>query len=1158
MTETQFLTNDFSARPFILVQRLSSGLRLAIALLVVLFLSAPLGAQTVAGTVTGNITDATGAILPGVTVTVKNTATGEVRKGVSNSAGFFSIPALPPGPYTATTSAKGFQQYVSALTVSVGQTLNINFAMKVGEATEKVEVFSSGSLGLQTESHDLVDVMNAETIENTPAFAGARGDLFYAQSTQVGVQTQAPLGATSVNNNVSQYNLQSNALLIGGAGYWSASYLEDGVVDMSYFGQQATVEPPPEATEQVEIIRNSANARYDGANVVNVVTKSGTTQFHGRVYDYVENNVFNARGYNNANQAAVQRYNKFGAAAGWYAPFTHKKLFFFVDYEGYRNLSNTTLNAYLPTAAERSGDFSADTAANAYGQKAAFIYDPTTFNAAVTPNGGPKALTQFPGNKIPASRISPLATAYINMIYPLPNGQSTVSNDNYASTHAKTQFVHDDYLFRVDYNISDKDHLYSAYNANDPNIIRPEFVDDCLCKEDNQNFGKDFYVEESHVFSANLVNTGRVGFSRSFTGQQFGHIGNGTNYFTQLGLTGLNPAASVWGWPAFGLSGYSSPSGSPLSAKQNMFEYSDEVNWNYGKHSMFFGGEFDVVDYNAVWFTGSPNGALNANGQYTYNGGATGTPLAGTKPAWQNPGSWVLTGTIPFANNLADFLLGDYASTGATAGSQVGYFHQHNIMPYFQDDWHLSQKLTLNLGFRYDKFSTPTEQYGHAGYLTPSTGKFTEAPYDSNKYNFSPRLGAAYALNDKTSIHGGGGIYYYLFGYYDLQNYTYDPLFNTALTSAQSGVNPVIWPSSSAASNPNTGAAPGKQEFFTLPNVERVWAAMPAASGVFPAGGSTFAKSMPTSYSEQWNLAIQRTIGNNWIAGIDYIGSESHHILNYANINLASLPTAANTNPSSTADINSRRPYQSVQGNIIQYSKRGSSNYHGLEMQLKKRFTDGLEFNTNFVWQKSMDYQDSDHKPTGQAGADKRVDYGPSDFNQKYVYKASGIYELPIGKGKRFLHGGNWFENQLGGWRVSGFLTVNAGPPINTTANDNSYTGGGISMRGNITCNPNDGPHTNAQYFKTACVNTQPPNGTFGTERRNDIFGPRNANVDFSAFKEIFIYNRLKFQFRMDAFSAFNHPLPKQPVTTISASNFGQITSWGGARTLQLSAKILW
>jgi len=1155
----QNMKEDKSRGPASLVGGLLASSRLAIALMAFLFMAGSLHGQTVAGTVTGTVTDPTGAIVPGATVTVKNTDTGELRSTVSNSTGFFSIPALPPGPYLLDSKVKGFQEETSSLTVAPGQALNVNLKLLVGSSTEKVEVFSTGSLGLQTESHELSDVMTAETLEDSPANAGYRGDTFYAQTMDVGVQAGSALGDTNIGSNVSQYNAQSNTLLIGGAGFWSASYLEDGVVDMSYFDQQATVQPPPEAVESTEVIRNSANARYDGANVVNVVTKNGTKQFHGRVYDYVENNVFNARGYNNANAPSVTRYNKFGANAGWVVPFTHDKLFFFVDYQGFRDLTISTLNEYLPTAAEKSGDFSADTVANQYGQLGTTIYDPTTFNAAVTPNGGVNALQAFPGNKIPASRISPLATAYLNMVYPNPNGLSTNSADNYASTMSRTKFVHDDYLYRADYNISERDHLYAAYNSNDPDIIRPEFVDNCICKEDNQLFGKDFYIEESHVLSPTLVNTGRVGFSRSLTGQQFGQIANGTNYFTQLGLTGLSPAPAIWGWPGFNVGGYSGPSGSPLSAKQNTFEYSDEVNWTHGKHQIFIGGELDLVDYNAFWYTGSPNGALGANGQFTYNG-----TITGAKSAWQNPGQWVaVTGSgtkaIPDANQLADYLLGYYNSTGASAGSQVGYFHQNNIMPYIQDDWRIRKNLTLNLGMRYDKFSTPLEQYGHAGYLNPVTGKYTEGGYKANKYNFSPRVGAAYSLNDRTTIHGGGGIYYYQYSYYDLNYYTADPLYNTALTAVQSQGTPVIWPASSAGVNPNTGAAPGQQEFLTLSNAESIWAAMPPATGTFAPGGSTFTQSMPTSYAEQWNLAIQRTIGKDWIAQVDYIGSSTHHIFNYGNINLASLPTSADVNPTSTADINSRRPYQSVQGGIEQYSKRGASHYNGLEMQIKKRFVNGLEFNTNFVWQKSMDFQDSDHKATGEAGQNPQVDYGLSDFNQKYVYKMSGIYELPIGKGKRFLHGGNWFENQLGGWRVSGFLTVNAGMPFNMLATDNSDTGGGIQMRANRTCDPNKGaPHTFAQWFNVSCVNNQPANETFGNEQRNDIFGPRNTNLDLSAFKEILIYERLKLQFRTDAFSALNHPLPDEPNNTVGGSQAGQVTAWGGARTLQLSAKVLW
>jgi hypothetical protein len=231
---------------------------------------------------------------------------------------------------------------------------------------------------------------------------------------------------------------------------------------------------------------------------------------------------------------------------------------------------------------------------------------------------------------------------------------------------------------------------------------------------------------------------------------------------------------------------------------------------------------------------------------------------------------------------------------------------------------------------------------------------------------------------------------------------------------------------------------------------------------------------------------------------------------------------------------------------------------------MKKSFTNGLEFNANYVWGKSMDFQDSDHKATGEMGNNPQVDYGRSDFMQKYVIKLSGIYELPIGKGKWLLNDGKWWENQLGGWRFSGLLAIRAGQPYNTTATDNSNTGGGIQNRSTETCNGNSGtkfvPHVAsalATYFNTACY-AQPANNVFGNEGRNDLNGPQNTNLDLAAFKEFQIWDNLKFQWRTDAFDSLNHPLPGMPTQSVTSGTFGEITSKGNSRTIQLSAKILW
>jgi hypothetical protein len=1180
-----------------------TGLCLAIAAAALLSMQAPLHAQTESGTLTGTVADSAAAVVPGATVTVMNTATGETRKTVTNGSGVFSIPALPPGPYTVDAAAKGFEGDTTTVTLSVGQVLNINFGLKVGSASEKVVVVANESTGLETEDHDLNSTMDAATMENTPSQSSYRNGTFYAQTTQAGVEPGSTLGYSNIGSNVSQYNQQSNQLFIAGQGFWSTSYLLDGVVDMSYFDQTATVNEPIEATQQVEIIRNSANARYDGANTLNAITKSGTETFHGRAYDYVQNNQMNARGWS-AGPLGELRYNLYGADGGWKIPFTKNKAFVFVAYEGYRQIAAAFFQTYVPTAAERGGDFSGDLTAGAVSsQPPTVIFDPTSY-ATNCPAGncsGPNVLTQWAYNGHPnvinPAVISPLYTKFLNLAYPLPNGlesAANAANDNYGSKNSRTRYQHDDWLYRGDYNISEKDHLFGAYDTNNPDIIRPEDWDNGAntapgesatgsglldTAEHNQLYGTDIYLEESHVLSSTFVNTARVGYARSINGQQFDMIDNGTDYFTYFGLTGLNPAPTVWGLPGLGIGGaYSGISGSPLGEHQNMYEYIDEINLLRGKHSIFFGAEIDVIDYNAYWYSGSPNGSLSASGQYTYNGCNSTCPTGTTNTAaaaWQNPSTFLVTGTpsttvngtkfglMPSANVLADWLLGDYSGTGATAGAQIGHFHQHNIMPYIQDDWRVKPKLTVNLGMRYDYYSPVLEAQGHAGILNPSTGQFSVGTYNANRFNFSPRAGFAYALNDKTSIHAGGGLYYYQFSYFDLTNMMNNPFYVTGLSAAQTTANPVVWPTSAAtASNPNIpGSSKGQAEILTLADAEALWTAMPAPTGVFVPGSSTFAQNMPTSYSEQWNLAVQRTFGRDYLLTVDYLGSANHHIFTYSNINLAALSA---TGTSATANINARRPYQSVQGNIEQYHKWGSSHYDGLEVQMKKSFTNGLEFNANYVWGKSMDYQDSDHKATGEMGNNPQIDYGRSDFMQKYVIKLSGVYELPIGKGKMLLNNGKWWENQLGGWRFSGLMGIRAGMPYNTTASDNSNTGGGIQNRATQTCNGNSGtnfvPHAAnalATYFNTACYSV-PTTNVFGNEMRNDLNGPKNTNLDLAAFKEFELWENLKFQWRTDAFDSLNHPLPGMPNQSCCTGTFGEITSKGNSRTIQLSAKVLW
>ena len=1113
-----------------------------------------LHAQTESGTVSGTVTDPSGATIPNARVTVQNTETGQTRNGVTNSTGFFSFPALPPGPYVVNVSTDNFQKAASSVTLAAGQVLKVNFQLKLGSTTEKIVVVANEETGLQTTDHDLNMVLQAQSMENLPQYTGSRGETFGAQVTQVGVQPLELPGDQPYGSTLSGFNTWSNALFIGGQGNGTTTYLQDGVVDMNYFTQTATVQPPVEATQEVEVIRNNPNARYDGANVVNVVSKSGAETFHGRIYEQLQNSAMNARVYQSGPLAQSQ-YNQFGANAGWFVPITHKKVFFFVDYQGYRLHNYAFLQNILPTEAERNGDFSADLSANpGTKQPGTIIYDPNTYVGGGA--SGSNVLSQFRyggrPNVIDPARISPFAKQYLDEIYPLPNNKNTGIGYNYGSVSSRTIFQHDDYLYRGDYNISDKDHLYGAYNTGNPAIIRPEFVDHCICSQHNKLYGTDIYIEESHVFSPTFINTGRLGYSRAITGKFYDNVGDGTNYFNGFGLTGLSPSPDLWSWPNANPGGFSGPSGSSTGSTEDSYQLSDEVNWVHGKHSVFFGAEIDKRLYKGVWMTGNPNGALSTSGQYTYNGSSF--------AAWQRPGSWVLgSGTVPLANRLADFLLGYYSSTNASAGSQVGWFNQWNFMPYIQDDWRVTNKLTINLGLRYDNYGPPTDKNNNAGIYDIVNNTYKLGSYAPNNFNFSPRFGFAYAVDDRTSLRGGFGLYYHQYSYVNLAAVMNNPNTITQLNSVQTQTQPVIWPASNSSGNPNiAGSAPGQQEFFTLANAEAVWAAMPKPVGVIGAGSTTFAPHMPTSYVESYNLSVQRLIGKDWLLSVDYIGSQNRHGYFYSNVNLAKLPAPGDTNASNAQDVNSRRPYQSIQGNLIQASKWGSGNYNGLETQVRRSFNNGLELTSSIVWQKSMDNQSDDNNRFGMASLDPSVDYGLSDFNQKYVIKANGIYELPVGKGKAFLNGGKWWENQLGGWRLSAIFTVNAGLPVTVIATDSSNTGGGINARAKQSCNGNIVSNRGFNNFFNASCYAQPDVNTFGDERRNDIIGPRNTNLDLSIMKEFTLHENLKFQWRTDAYSALNHPLPQAPDATITDGAFGKITSWAGARTVQLAAKILW
>jgi outer membrane receptor protein involved in Fe transport len=1036
--------------------------------------SAGLSAQVTSGSIVGVVYDSSGAAVSHGTVKATDLATGAVRQVETNDFGYYAIPSLPPDSYQVAASAAGFEVTNAQIVVALGQTANFDFHLNPGSVTETVEVNGDDSkLELETTSHEVGSLVPSQDVENLPANGR---DLFQTleASTNVAPFQNAP-------GPISNFRTTTNSLTIGGSASGMTTYLQDGVTNIAVLTKTANFQPSIEAVQEVSIIQNGASARFDEPGVVNVVTKSGSNGFHGRAYDYFKNDALETVGYFNVPKPPL-RYNQFGGNVG--GPIIKNKLFFFFDYGGLRESQGTTLFANVPTLQERQGNFQQDSFT---------IYDPSTYNAQAG------TISPFPNNTIPAGEISSFAKKFL-AYYPLPTG-SVIAGDNFQENVNDTT-TYNSYLGRVDYNIGSEDALYGAYESTNPSILDPTFSSSSIFNYINVQTAKNAYVQETHTFNPNLINVARFGYNNSDI--YYSTTGTGSaDFVTQFGLQNLNPAPSQYAPPAVSLTTHTGlgSATSPQGALQKLYEFSDEVNLIHGKHSIFLGAELDKLDMDGNW-------TIWNSGQFTFNGQFTSNHNAGH-----------LSG----GSDIADLLLGFPSSAEGGTGVTIANFREWNVLPYIEDDWRITKRLTLNLGLRYDYYSSPDDAGGHSNVYDLATNTNHPGTFEQSYRNFAPRVGFAYAINDSTAIHGGYGIYYSPFQYNQLQFL----MINEPNFFLQLNTYPLSAPTT----------------------VTNTFVANPTLSAEAP---FTFQLNMKTPYVQQWNLSVQRSFGRQWLATLSYIGNKSDHLEIRQNPNQASLPA----DPSNPTPIQSRRPYPYV-GDVYQISSIAYGNYNGLEAELERRFTNGLSLLANYVWSKSMDSLNNGAE-NPQYGPDVRAEYGLSDFNPAQVFKLSGVYELPVGHGKRLLDSANGFTNAaIGGWQVSGILTAQSGLPFNVSATDLSDTGGDHAQRANQICNGNDPPNQSIKHwFNTACY-VQPGVGQFGDEQRDNIIGPRTTNLDLSLFKLFAIREGSSLEFRSDFFDALNHPLLGIPSASVSSSTYGQITSITGQRTVQLSLKYL-
>jgi Carboxypeptidase regulatory-like domain/TonB dependent receptor len=1103
---------------------------------------APLGAQTTSGAIVGTVTDPSGAVIGGASITVTNVDTGISVKATTDASGEYVVTPLSVGHYSVAFEATGFKRSVrSDITLNVQDRLRVDAKLEVGAVSDTVEV-AEAAPQLETDTSYLGEVVESQRIVDLPL----NGRFFTRLAVLTAGTAPTPAGARDENtggfsaNGVRPY--QNNYLLDG---VDNNSLSEDLVSQQSF-----VIGPPPDAIQEFKVQTNSMSAEFgrSGGAVLNVTIKSGTNSLHGTAYEFLRNSDLDANNFfNNANGAPIAPFkqNQFGFSIG--APILLPKVyngknrtFFFFDYQGTRIRTGQTFLASVPTDDQRAGNFSGFNP----------IYDPTT--GTVAANGDAVGRQQFAGNQIPQSRWNPIAAKLLSM-FPEPNVAGTsnglgVSN-NYLSNPVEPNDT-DQLDLRIDHKISESDSIfgrfsYSNNTDNPPGPIPPPLDAASFSSGNFINRPRNAVIEETHIFNPRLINELRIGYSRNRSDRL--QFNANQNLSAQLGIPGIPFSTNNGGLPQFSvgiLNTFGSSEYQPTVENQEVYHIIDSLTLIRGRHTIKIGAEIKPRVNFSILQPPVPRGAFSFNGSYTA----------------QNQENEANTGL-----GTADFLLGAI-SGGAQLSSFINdVFQQPGQFYYVQDDIKVSKKLTVNLGLRYEFVVHAMEKYnaeanfnidtntldiarGRQDALPPNF--FPEIAVNRNaprslvpnqKLDFAPRVGFAYNLFSNTVVRGGYGVFY--------SSYEAGPL-----SIPNPGNNPPFF----EQANYNT------VNFTTLnPTVSNLSQGFPADALTNPSAPSLF--SLDPHFTnpnvQHWQASIQQELGWNTVLEVAYAGSKGTHLYEFRNVN--QVPASPNT-----PDYNAVRPRPYLGGDLAFWCSCDSSTYHSLQTKLEKRLSNDLSFLTAFTYGKSIDEQSAASLGFHSGGGfrdnyNPQWEKGPSDFDQKYRFVNSFSYTLPFGKGKRFLGGTNAPANLLiGGWELQGIQSAASGLP---------YTILGQSNQSNTNYDTEERPDRVAgvplypsnqnvnQWFNPAAFTLQ-AFGTYGNAGRNIIYTAPQVSVDTSLFKDFAIKEQIKLQFRAEFFNMLNHPnfRANSLISQFNAPGAGAYTSAQPARQIQFALKFIY
>ncbi len=1101
---------------------------------------AAIGQATNSGDIRGVVTDSTGALIPGVTVTVVNVNTGVVKVLTTNQDGLYDTSSIVVGTYSVTFERDGFTKFArSQVSLPVG-TSTVNAVLKIGSSTQEVVVNTDLPL-LETESGAQQTTLEAKSMQLLPNVGQNWENFAILIPGSAGVAGGVNPGQQISANG----NLPYSNVLADGA---SVTLGTSSNADVNVF----------ETVQEVQISTSAFSAQYGiGGIIFNQISKGGTSQFHGSAYEYFQSSQFNANSYQFTGIAVKLpslHYNNFGASIGGpiAIPFTglRKKAFFYFDYDQIISHGATNATNDIPSVDVLNGIFT--------GPQMNAIYDPTSQVIAHDAKGNAYPVRQsfaseYGSNIVPAALFDKVSANFKNF-FPTPanhiaggqflpgtgiNGQGI--NQHNFNAQVPQQNPERRYFGRIDYDINGKNRLTGSVTEGDTPAFSPAQVAFAPVGTSSSDVSRlNLQVTDVYTINPHFINEARFGFT--YQGNFFGDGTLGKGYSAALGwqfakadeIPGIQ---FVTNYPY----AWIQPSSNQFIYKENVFDPSDVVTLIKGKHVLHFGGEVGIYRNDNTPYPAINPGTFQFSGQYTQH--------------WTLDAQGVAHPDSTTGADFADFLLGDALNWNAQNAGEYGA-RLKDPQVFIQDDYKVRPNLTLNLGVRYQVRLGINEVKGNVGTYDPtvinpaskSLGAYwygaTHAngrnALETNKFTtVLPRVGFSYLPNPNMTIRGGFGIYAY----------------NLSLDTYGGGLGNVSQLSGNY-NDPTNGVIPG----ITLggAGIENLSGApLPFVSpGTSPArfnGQNAQYTQYDTPDPEiyQYNLGIQQALGTNMVFNLSFVGSHGFHL---------NFPTDINQVPTALLSVNDANARPTQNYNQINGSTNDAiSNYNSLQAQINRRLSNGLSLDFSYTWSHFLDDQDSSGfgsraGPISRQYADAPSNYSNSNFDIRNAFKGRIVYELPLGRGRQFLNHNELIDAVLGGYQVASTMQLQSGNPFSLFAtNQNTYAepGSGNSPFVNYSGAPfaPSGGRTLQEFYNPAAF-TLPANGSFGNVRRNSLYGPGLEYVNISAGKKFDIYENVKLQIRLDATNAFNHPSfgnPNGNLNTGSTQQVGQPFSQAGS-----------